>query len=165
LLKELDIKSTDFLDAVKHSYESGNRFWLWQRMVRTGVLNGGVLNIDSTQMIPLHDHPGATGMLRIMEGEAEVWQFDPAVKVSSSSRELKLVSRKILRPGDVAVLTPYKGNIHAVRSLSKECSMLDFFIPPYDRKKRSWYEPVTSDWQGKSEIVCKQVSESDYQKS
>jgi hypothetical protein len=75
-LKQLDIQSAEFKEAVDVSFETGNRYWLWQRMIKGQDINGGILNIDSDQLVQLHDHPGATGMVRIISGEVEAWQFD-----------------------------------------------------------------------------------------
>ena len=159
LLQQLDIHSPDFIRAVTNSYESGNRYWLWQRLMKQHNINGGILNIDNEQMIPLHDHPGAMGMVRIISGKAEVWQYDEITNPKQNSAqmvtELALVSRKILYPGDTAVLTPDKGNIHALRSVTKECRMLDFFIPPYQVSQRSWFEPLEKNWFDKDKIFCR----------
>lgn len=165
-LEQLDISRSDFKQAVNASYETGNRFWLWQRMIKAKNINGGILNISRNQMVQLHDHPGATGLVRIISGEAEVWQFDemPAKKASQNDEareshvELFLVSHRILKPGDMAVLTPEKGNIHALISVTNECSMLDFFIPPYKQSQRSWYEPLEKQWFDKTKIACKKNS-------
>ncbi len=162
-LQSLDISSPSFLDAVATAYESGNPFWLWQRMLKQHNLNGGILNIDASKTVQLHDHPGATGMLRIISGEAEVWQYNRAsVNSNSSLSQLDLVSHRILSAGDTAILTAHAGNIHALRSVSAECRMLDFFIPPYQRNKRTWYEPQEPDWQQRRTITCTAVSEHDY---
>ncbi len=118
-------------------------------------------------MVQLHDHPGATGVVRILSGEAEVWLFDE-VKGNKSEpgvAELSRVSRQILRAGDSVVLTPDKGNIHALKALSKECSMLDFFIPPYDKNQRSWFEPLTENWFDMATILCQKVSQNAYTKA
>ena len=79
-LKSLDISSAEFKSAIADSYESGNRYWLWQRMIKGQNINGGILNIDSDQLVQLHDHPGAIGMVRIISGEVEAWQFDAPVR-------------------------------------------------------------------------------------
>ena len=159
-LKALDIDSSSFAEAVAAAYESGNEFWLWQRMLKKDNVNGGVLNIDSSKLVQLHDHPGATGMLRIISGQAEVWQYD---RLSTSSdgttAVLKLVSRQILKPGDTAYLTPEHGNVHALRSISAECRMLDFFIPPYEQNLRTWFEPLDKNWQELPQFKSRCVSQ------
>jgi hypothetical protein len=163
LLSQLDINSASFKQAVEQSYESGNRYWLWQRLMKRGNLNGGILNIDQTEMVQLHDHPGATGMVRIISGEAEVWLFDEnKQKTSDNETELNRVSRKILKVGDTAVLSPNKGNIHALRSITKECRMLDFFIPPYQRSQRSWFEPLADNWFDQENIHCRKIPQDEY---
>ena len=180
-LKQLDINSAEFKHAVENSYESGNRYWLWQRLIKERNINGGVLNINRDQLVQLHDHPGATGMVRIISGETEVWQFDEVktgkgkqgyAKGSRSENaveqdgvELERLSHRVLRPGDMAVLTPEKGNIHALRAVSQQCSMLDFFIPPYQRSQRSWYEPSTDNWFDRERVVCQKIPQHAYTKA
>lgn len=163
LMQRLDVDGPEFTSALEQSWESGNSFWLWQRLLRERGLLGGVLNIEQGNDVPLHDHPGATGMLRILSGEAEVWQYDV---VSDGDAEagavLRRVSHHILRPGDTAVLYPELGNIHALRALSAECRMLDCFVPPYARAMRSWYEPEAVDWRVRERIQCRRIPEQEF---
>ena len=165
-LTQLDISSDEFKSAVNKSYESGNHYWLWQRMIKLRNVNGGILNIGNDQLVQLHDHPGVIGLLRIISGETEVWQFDQVKeKNTSSGKNIVHLVRKsygVLRAGDTAVLTPSQGNIHALKAVSKECRMLDFFIPPYERNQRSWYEPVTEKWFDKKQITCRKISQNDF---
>lgn len=165
LLQQLDTSDSSFLAAIQDSYESGNRFWLWQRLTKESAIKGGILTIERDQDVPLHDHPGATGMVRVLTGEVEVWQFDRAVKAADNSADhdvLELVTHRIMQPGDIAVLSPDSGNIHALRARSRECSMLDYFIPPYERSERTWYRPVDDDWHDKARISCESISENDF---
>ncbi len=160
ILKRLDLNSGSFKHALQNAYESGNHFWLWQRLIKDKNINGGVLNIDDNQIVQLHDHPGATGMIRIISGEVETWQFDQACTKNKSPGnicELKRVSHRILRANDMAVLTPENGNIHALRSISKTARMLDIFIPPYDTKQRNWYQPQLENWFDKEIILCEKI--------
>jgi quercetin dioxygenase-like cupin family protein len=166
-LQKLDVGSDEFIQAKDDSYETGNRYWFWQRLIKQRNLNGGILTIEDTQMVQLHDHPGATGMLRILSGEAEVWLFDEVRqnKTEQGVAELARVSRRVLRAGDTAVLTPNKGNVHALRSLTKECSMLDFFIPPYEKSQRSWFEPLEENWFDMEKVSCRKISQHAYTKA
>lgn len=165
-LQQLDTGAADYKQAVENAYETGNRYWLWQRMIKADNLNGGILTIANDQLVQLHDHPGATGMLRIISGEVEVWQFDVASEKTKHAKknieELKRVNHQILKKGDTAVLSPHSGNIHALKAISKECRMLDFFIPPYKRNQRSWYEPLTNDWFNKKRIACRKISQDEH---
>jgi hypothetical protein len=163
-LHMLDVNSESFATAVNDAVETGNRYWLWQRLIKKTNINGGILNIDKQQNVQLHDHPGATGLLRIISGEAEVWQYDK-VRTSNNTAELKQVSRRILRAGDTAVVTPQYGNIHGLRSVSSECRMLDFFIPPYQTQQRTWFEPISKHWQDESLISCRTISQQSYMKA
>ena len=165
-LQQLDMSSAEFKTAVNEAYETGNRYWLWQRMIKEHNINGGILNIGSEQPVMLHDHPGATGVLRIISGETEVWQFDKIASgighQGTTTAELKRVFHRVLKPGDTAVLTPYKGNIHALRAISKQCIMLDFFIPPYKTSQRNWYQPLDNDWSGSETITCRSIPQHEF---
>ena len=162
-LQTLDIESASFTAAVADAYESGNDFWLWQRMVKDINLNGGILNIDRSRTVQLHDHPGATGILRIISGEVEIWQYDRVSdSADRSTAVLQRTERRILKPGDTAVLSPDKGNIHALKSISAECRMLDFFIPPYRPAQRSWFEPLDKGWKDRERLACRCISQEDY---
>jgi len=164
LLRRLDVDEETFAVAVANSFESGNAFWLWQRLLKDPAVNGGILSVDPARVVQLHDHPGAIGMVRILSGQAEVWQFDrlPSGNTSTSNVVLQRVSHRILGPGDVAVLTPQTGNIHALHAQGAECRMLDFFVPPYVRRKRIWYEPIDKDWINRELIACRAIGERDF---
>ena len=105
-------------------------------------------------------------MVRIISGEVEVWQFDEVeqnrLQQKQGVAELRRFSHDILKAGDTAVLTPKAGNIHALRSISKQCRMLDFFIPPYQRSDRHWYQPLTKNWSEQETVACKKIAQQDY---
>lgn len=160
LLQRLNIDSPEYARAVADSYESGNRFWMWQRMAKQQQLNGGILTVERNQLVPMHDHPGAVGMLRILSGEVVAWQFDRIGDISpTGTAELRLVAKRSLQRGDIAVLSPQRGNIHALQALSEECSMLDFFIPPYNRQQRTWYQPMDKAWHEMQTLSCTAIAE------
>jgi len=166
LLQQLDTDGNEYQAAVQASYESGNRFWLWQGLTKESGIKGGILNIEQGRDVPLHDHPGATGMIRVLSGEVEVWQFDrmesaPA-GVADGQAVLERVARRVLHAGDVAILSPDSGNIHALGARSRHCSMLDYFIPPYVRSERTWYQPVDNGWHDLARISCEGVPENDF---
>ena len=162
LIRQLDVADPALQDAALSAFESGNRFWLWQRLTRESGIKGGVLNIEQGEDIPLHDHPGATGMVRVLSGEVEVWQCDPPPATGEDQVVLERVPHRILPPGDTAVLSPNSGNIHALRARSKTCRMLDYFIPPYVRRERNWFLPVDENWSNRQRITCQRIPEDDF---
>jgi len=164
VMQRLNVDEPSFAAVVTKSFESGNAFWLWQRLHKAPEINGGILTISPSRVVQLHDHPRAIGMVRILSGQAEVWQYDRLPSESSMGQNavLERVSHKVLRPGDVAVLTPHTGNIHALHAKGGECRMLDFFVPPYVRSKRTWYEPIDHDWPNRELITCRAIKEHDF---
>jgi hypothetical protein len=105
-------------------------------------------------------------MVRVLTGEVEVWQFDRSMTATTiktaGQAMLERVTHRVMQPGDVAVLSPDSGNIHALRARSKACSMLDYFIPPYERSDRTWYRPVDDGWYDKTRITCESIIENDF---
>ena len=104
-------------------------------------------------------------MVRVLTGEVEVWQFDrPVTAIGEPEGQaiLERVTHRVMQPGDIAVLSPDSGNIHALRARSGTCSMLDYFIPPYERSNRIWYQPVDDNWHNMSRINCQCVSEDNF---
>jgi len=163
LLQRLNTSDDAFQAAVQTSWESGNRYWLWQRLTKETGVTGGILTIDHKHAVPMHDHPGATGMIRVLKGEVEVWQYDCSEPSTTDGHAiLDLMSHRILRPGDIAVLSPERGNIHALHAQSKSCHMLDYFIPPYRREKRTWYQPLNNGWHDKDQVICRSISENEF---
>lgn len=166
LLRRLDPGAAGLAAATAGAWESGNRFWFWQRLTRDDHMLGGILTVDGGQPVPLHDHPEAAGILRVLSGELEVWQYDAHTAAGRGEAAgdvmLQRVSYRRLLPGDIAVLRPDSGNVHALRSLTPQCRMLDFFIPPYRRRQRSWYQPLQPDWEGAVKLACRRIPEQDY---
>lgn len=164
LLRQLDISSSGLQGAIENAYESGNEFWLWNRLIKEQKINAGILTV-SRKPVPLHDHPDAIGMLRILSGTVDIRQYDRIGGISPDNTTLTLKHKQRLHEGDVAVLTPEIGNIHTLESVSDTCSMLDLFIPPYKKRDRHWYQPLDSNWRNKSTFSCKAIHENEFQSS
>lgn len=85
------------------------------------VPRGGVL--------PLHDHPGMTVLLRIVAGRFSVRSYDWADPPGSGLA--RPVGEFVLAAGDpVQVLFPNRGNLHRIEAL-EDGAFLDLFSPYY----------------------------------
>ena len=98
-------------------------------------------------IIPLHDHPGMTGVLLCTEGHVDVKHFDRLEETSEQDRPLLQEERSIqMKAGTTAALTVDRGNIHTLHA--REFSrMIDVFTPPYDsdRVSRALYYKLESE--------------------
>lgn len=109
----------------------------------------GVFIIKNGAEIPLHDHPGMHGLLKVLHGDLQVtsynWlasQSDP--ETSQPSRELFYTSPvevtknetvRVTAQDQCSVLTPTTNNIHEVKCISGPAVFLDILAPPYDDRQ------------------------------
>ena len=75
--------------------------------------------------IGLHEHPRQSGLMACHTGRVRVDAFD----VLEDPLRLRRVFEGTLGAGDMASLTPARGNVHRLRSL-EETFLIDVFTPP-----------------------------------
>ncbi|KAK8768286.1 hypothetical protein V5799_015514 [Amblyomma americanum] len=89
------------------------------------------------ERIPLHDHPGMFGVLKVLHGSGTISSYSAVRPPSGDELEAE-------RHPDVAVssdsapccLTPTERNFHEIRALDGPLAFLDILAPPYDGKVR-----------------------------
>jgi len=122
--------------------------WDWNSFSDDAELRIGLLTIYKDKPIPIHDHPGATGLLLVLEGHLNLaeYQLQHIKQMSKiSCAGLSCVSEKDIYRGECAHITPHSGNIHAVSSESEACIVLDILFTSYDESKRNWYTPTSKE--------------------
>ncbi len=103
-----------------------------------------LLEFEPGETIPLHDHPGMTGVAFCTEGEVEVKAYDPHGEISNQRLWLKPRPAVIASPGLAVTLTATRGNIHSLKA-TRFTRMIDIFAPPYSREIISrcrYYSPL-----------------------
>lgn len=120
--------------------------WGWVELIENEYLRVGLLTLDETNTIPIHDHPGSTGLLVILEGHLQVQQFQyRESSISPSPRrmvEMEQVNRQQLGPGEFTAFSPTQGNIHSLCAYNGPCLILDVLLAPYRNEDRTWYMPL-----------------------
>lgn len=143
------------------------------------VFSMGIFVLRNGAKIPLHDHPGMHGLIKVLEGKAKLnyysdlsvneipvevlpqlhpWQIQMTRVVSKCKEEE-------VNADDVpCLLTPDEGNVHEVCAVDGPMAFLDILSPPYDNVRKCHYyktlSPVSTDnrtTQGASNlegIVC-----------
>jgi len=112
-----------------------------------------LVQFDTDEFIPAHDHPGMTGMILCASGEIQTANYDevgygPAAPAAEAATPvpnhtvLRRVGQSVLRPNAISTLTAKQRNIHTLKAL-QVTQLVDIFTPPYDhdRTERSrWFE-------------------------
>lgn len=123
----------------------------YMHICETDEFSMGVFLLKRGASIPLHDHPGMHGMLKVLYGKTRITCFDrldrsslsgaPAGEPSSSPPPYQNGSlrRSVLRStgeytehSGPCVLTPYRDNLHRIDAVDGPTAFLDILAPPYE---------------------------------
>jgi len=94
--------------------------------------------------IPLHDHPGMTGLIKVLYGTLKITSYKATDRCLSLEEHTSLNTISVEKLPDVIltpsspgcqVLTPHIGNFHSVQSIGEDAAMFDILAPPYDENR------------------------------
>lgn len=110
----------------------------------------GVFILRNRTRLPLHDHPGMDGLVKVIYGSIDVRSFsrvddgtvrDQLARVREELGEEDddvVVARELSRgltvdtSSDVVALSADEGNFHEIRATDGPAAFLDILAPPYD---------------------------------
>lgn len=88
--------------------------------------------------MPLHDHPGMHGFLKVLSGTVRVNSFTlkrSDAHIVSPNEEIAAVRHRPIildSSSSACILTPHKKNLHEIVCIDGPCAFLDILSPPYD---------------------------------
>lgn len=122
-----------------------------------------VFILNEGEKIPLHDHPGMTGVIKCLTGKVSVSSFSPlptdvsyslpksiSIQVSKESQSLlipcienqKVIVSSSSELESICTLSPSEGNIHEIEAVEGCPAFLDILSPPYDDERDCQYYKV-----------------------
>ncbi|XP_030011591.1 LOW QUALITY PROTEIN: 2-aminoethanethiol dioxygenase-like [Sphaeramia orbicularis] len=113
----------------------------YMHICETDHFSMGVFLLKSGASIPLHDHPGMHGVLKVLYGTVRISCFDrpdppPAAPPSAHPGALR---RSVLRStgeytedSGPCVLSPDRDNLHQIDAVDGPTAFMDILAPPYD---------------------------------
>ncbi|KAM9809501.1 2-aminoethanethiol dioxygenase-like isoform 1-T1 [Syngnathus typhle] len=118
----------------------------YMHICETEHFSMGVFLLKSGACIPLHDHPGMHGALKVLYGKLRVSCFDRLDSQSacthlrpSSRPQVGAVRRSVLRSSaeytdvsEACLLAPDRDNLHQINAVEGPAAFLDVLAPPYD---------------------------------
>lgn len=115
----------------------------------------GIFLLKSGARIPLHDHPGMHGVLKVIQGTVKITSYSPVSnvpgnntipqdvysRIKSTQRDSlipveKHLSANITDKDEPCVLRPREGNFHEICAIGGTAAFLDILAPPYDMIER-----------------------------
>ncbi|NP_001292568.1 2-aminoethanethiol dioxygenase [Esox lucius] len=123
----------------------------YMHICETQSFSMGVFLLDSGATIPLHDHPGMNGMLKVLYGKVRIRCFDKLGKSPDQAEsqtqfvpplqpfQKDSIWRAVLRAtvwysedSGPCLLTPQRENLHQIDAVEGPAAFLDILAPPYD---------------------------------
>lgn len=124
----------------------------YMHIFEDGVMTMGVFIIREGGRIPLHNHPGMHGLLKVLYGNIKIktfstvtedWAKFPAPQfegfpANEPPKSHLLVPTRLgidqylTSSSEAAVLTPREENYHSLESVGGTAAFLDILSPPYD---------------------------------
>ncbi|XP_043374394.1 2-aminoethanethiol dioxygenase isoform X2 [Dermochelys coriacea] len=107
----------------------------YMHICETESFSMGVFLLRSGACIPLHDHPGMTGMLKVLYGSLRIACLDPLPPAAppGARRRALLRSRQLYTPASPpCLLSPHTDNLHQIDAVDGPAAFLDILAPPYD---------------------------------
>ncbi|TRY57900.1 hypothetical protein DNTS_014416 [Danionella cerebrum] len=122
----------------------------YMHICETDSFSMGVFLLKTGASIPLHDHPGMHGMLKVIYGKLRISCFDRLDKPRDCASGVQFnpplmpFQRSSLRPSVLksvgeytdesgpCVLSPQRDNIHQIDAVDGPTAFLDILAPPYD---------------------------------
>ncbi|KAJ8365635.1 hypothetical protein SKAU_G00144660 [Synaphobranchus kaupii] len=122
----------------------------YMHICETKAFSLGVFLLKTGASIPLHDHPGMNGMLKVLYGKVSIRCFDKLDNPPDAESEIQFnpplipdekeaLRRSILssigeytEESGPCILTPLKDNLHQIDAVDGPAAFLDILAPPYD---------------------------------
>ncbi|XP_069033272.1 2-aminoethanethiol (cysteamine) dioxygenase b [Embiotoca jacksoni] len=133
-----------------HPHHRGAPPVTYMHICETDHFSMGVFLLKSGASIPLHDHPGMHGMLKVMYGKVRISCFDrlerpsggaqaapalpalPPAQTGSLRRSVLRSTGEFTEESGPCVLSPDWDNLHQIDAVDGPTAFMDILAPPYD---------------------------------
>ncbi|KAM6916094.1 2-aminoethanethiol (cysteamine) dioxygenase b [Xenentodon cancila] len=122
----------------------------YMHICETDHFSMGVFLLKSGASIPLHDHPGMHGVLKVLYGKVRISCFDrlerpaggtqaappvppmPPAQVGALRRSMFRSTAEYTEESGPCVLSPDRDNLHQIDAVDGPAAFMDILAPPYD---------------------------------
>uniref|UniRef100_A0A672F8F4 2-aminoethanethiol (cysteamine) dioxygenase b n=1 Tax=Salarias fasciatus TaxID=181472 RepID=A0A672F8F4_SALFA len=107
----------------------------YMHICETEHFSMGVFLLRSGASIPLHDHPGMHGVLKVLYGKVRISCFDRPERpdrAAAPRRSLLRSTGVYTEDSSPCVLFPDRDNLHQIDAVDGPTAFMDILAPPYD---------------------------------
>lgn len=127
-------------------------------------IKASLVALEKGRPLPLHDHPGASGLMLVIEGEVSIFQCNAEEPQPGNPLVLNVVELKNLPAGQVSWFTVKEKNIHSVNAVSQHAVLLVVHTPTFSARLQSFYFPLNSDIKAGSKVYAHRINASVFNK-
>lgn len=130
-------------------------------IIESAHITVSIFIVRKGMKLPLHDHPGMTGIIKVLYGSLKITSYKAAKGCLSLAEHSSLSTIPVSKLPDVVltpasgcqVLNPHQGNFHAVHSVDEDAAMFDILAPPYDETREcNFYREYPEEFAGKDNV-------------
>lgn len=116
-----------------------------------------VIAIEEGCGLPLHDHPGSSGIAFVISGKVHLTVCETEEPKNSPNNLLTVTDERIISKGDVSCFTADRNNIHGMESKSPRSVLLIIHSPPFEKNSQSFFFPITDLGNAHSPILTQRM--------
>lgn len=136
--------SLEYLEGQLNSpSQKENQPWGYLSLAEEEQFSAGLLTVLPGTPIPIHDHPGSTGLLVVLKGQVKAHLYETVEQdAGSNTLSLKRTSVGSAGVGEFVTFGPDERNIHSLEACKEPVVLFDLLISPYKPEERSWFLPM-----------------------
>ena len=133
--KYLDMLSIARSEPLQRYSDSGLLF-------ENRLMKVSLVTLEKGRGLPLHDHPGASGMMLVIDGSVSVCHCNVKPRQPGQILSLSVVHKNTLNPGETSWFTETERNVHSVDAISERAVLLVVHTPAFVAQQQSYYFPI-----------------------
>ena len=105
-------------------------------------LRVNLISIKSGSSLPLHDHPGSSGSMMVISGEARIIvceQEKLSINTNQSRCTLSIIENKIITTGETSCFTQEQHNIHSVEAMTDRVVIMVIHTSPFAVNQQTYF--------------------------
>jgi len=121
--------------------------WDWFLLHQDDDIRAGVIGIHPYRPVPIHDHPGTSGIMLVLEGHLveHSYQVDDETGQRGDKANLIPGQTRYLDKDGWSVFMSDWNNLHSLSAMSRPALALSIHFHPNRQQSRSWFHITNPD--------------------
>ena len=121
-------------------------------------IKASLVILENGRSLPLHDHPGASGMMFVVDGSVNICHCNAEPLKPGQPLSLNVVQKNTLEKNDVSWFTANEKNIHSIEAVSPRALLLVIHTPVFSSQQQSYYFPLAGSLYTGSRVQAQRIN-------